>query len=97
MDFQFTQNVGDLRDGLLDFGFQGLVFSDGFLFLSGIIDGGGFQIFFQLGQFVDDVGQRFLGESGGNLDQGSDGVRVSDFGEFSHSQIVVIGVRFDGS
>jgi len=48
LDLQFTQNVGDLRDGLLDFGFQGLEFSDGFLFLSGIIDGGGFQIFFQL-------------------------------------------------
>jgi hypothetical protein len=64
----------------LDFGFQGLVFSNSFLFFSGIIDSGGFQIFFQLGQFVDDVGQRFLGEGGGDLDQGSNGVAVSDSG-----------------
>jgi len=97
LDFQFTQNGGNLGDGLLDFGFQGSVFSNSFLFFSGIINGGGFQIFFQLGQFVDDVGQRFLGEGGGDLDQGGDGVGVSDFGQFSQSQVVVVGVGFNGA
>lgn len=84
-------------NGLFNLGFQGLVFSNSFLFLSSIIYSGGFQVFLQLGQFVDNVAQGFLGESGGDLDQRGNGVGVSEFGQLYQGQIVVIGVRFDGS
>lgn len=95
-DSEVRQGVLDVSSGGGDFTLELSILVDGFSFFSGIILNGGLDGSVELLHLVDNAGEGFLGESGGNLDEGEDWVGGTDLGQFSKDEAVIVGVWGDG-
>lgn len=91
----FRKGLSDLGSGGFDFGEEDLVFSDGGLLVDLVVFDGGFEGVSEVFHLGDNVVEGFLGEGGGDLDEGGDGVGSTDLSEFDEGSFS-IGFGVDG-